>query len=486
MPELDISAAADEVVQLLQQGQPREAADRLQALREGEATVVQEALDRYVAQRGAAQLDALRQPGAVPAGDAAAVTPMLERLDRATGAPRLPGADETAGLSQAQQYDVYASIVATRGDQAARDALGGQDRVILGLRDESRTTENRGRGEYDDRIVVVWRDADGSRHAREFNQVTTEPTAQYDGHAKTSPRSPGFGNVITRPKTEGEDVDGDRVRDLGRLAEGTTEMRATTHPRHGHADEWALRPTADAVANGASRVERDTNGDGWFDSRDVNGVQALNDTFKIHRGSRANTDSAGCQTIGGNEYDAFVRTVRGTPGQDRWQYVLTGTAPGVAPERAQDPAREQAGSAAPGLAGNADPRQPGHPDHAMYGQIQAQLRELGGDYERHAGRYALALLHRAKEAGLTGVDDIALSNATAGRAAGETIFLVQGRTGDPAAHRVAAVGEDIRQASEAQSLERLQAQERAREPANAPPVIPPHARPAQEAPALRH
>ena len=58
----------------------------------------------------------------------------------------MPDAAETAGLSQAQQYDVYGSIVAQRGNIAANDAMATQDRVVLGLRDENRTTEARGRG----------------------------------------------------------------------------------------------------------------------------------------------------------------------------------------------------------------------------------------------------------------------------------------------------------------------------------------------------
>jgi hypothetical protein len=209
----------------------------------------------------------------------------------------MPDTEETRGLSQAQQFDVYSSIVATRGETAATDALANHDRIILGLRNEDRTTTGRGKGDYNDRIVVLWEDQQGGRHAREFNTVTTDPTAQYDGHAKTSPRSPGFENVITRTKTEGDDVNDDRIADMGRLAEGTTEMMPAQHPYRG-ATEWAMRPSPEAIAAGANRVERDSNGDGWFDARDTHGVQDLNNTFKIHRGSNYNTDSAGCQTIG--------------------------------------------------------------------------------------------------------------------------------------------------------------------------------------------
>ncbi len=250
---------------------------------------MQESLDRYISARAAAELEGLRRNGGVAAADAATVNPMLDRLGEATRPPRMPDAAETAGLSQAQQYDVYGSIVAQRCNIAANDAMATQDRVVLGLRDENRTTEARGRGVYDDRIVVLWKDAQGRGHVREFNQATTEPTAQYDGHAKTAPRSPGFGNVAPRTKTEGEDVNGDRVKDLGRLGEGTTEMRATTHPRNGHPDEFALRPSQDAITAGAGRVERDSNGDGWFDARDTQGVpsagRAAGETLFLVQGS---------------------------------------------------------------------------------------------------------------------------------------------------------------------------------------------------------
>lgn len=471
MPEMDISTAADEVVRLLQQNQPRAAAERLEALRDGQAAVIQESLDRYVSIRGAEELGALRVAGGVAADDRAIVNPMLDRLHEAGRPPRMPDSSETANLSQAQQYDVYGSVVAVRGDARAHEAMGTQDRVILGLRDEDRTTTARGRGEYDDRLVVLWRDAEGSRHAREFNNATTEPTAQYDGHAATVPRSPGFEDVARRTKVEGEDVNNDRVKDLGRLAEGTTEMRATTHPRHGHPAEFALRPTPAAVAAGAGRVERDSNGDGWFDARDTFGVQALNDTFKIHRGSSRNTDSAGCQTIGGGEYDDFVDVVRGTPGQSSWQYVLTSVAPGQV--------RERGGQDVPGLVPD-DPRLPSHRDHLLQQQISQGLQAMGGRYAEHADAYSLVMLREAKAAGLTQVDQVVASNATGGRAAGETLFLIRGSLTDPAAHRVGVNAAEVAETSVEVSLRQLQGQSRQQDQAT------PHHAPAQQqdAPAM--
>ncbi|AWH15913.1 hypothetical protein C1922_00490 [Stenotrophomonas sp. ZAC14D2_NAIMI4_7] len=466
MPEMDISSAADEVVRLLRQNQARAAAERLEALRDGQAAVVQESLDRYVSVRGAAELGALQAAGGVAAGDRAIVSPMLDRLREASRPPRMPAIPETENLSQAQQHDVYASIIEVRGSAAAHRAMDTQDRVILGLRDESRTTDRRGQGDYNDRIVVLWKDAEGGRHAREFNEATTEPTAQYDAHAATRQPSPGFENVIRKKKTEGEDVNSDGVRDLGRLAEGTTEMQATTHPRRDKPAEFALRPTPAAVTAGLGRVERDSNGDGWFDARDTHGMQELNSTFKIHRGSSRNTDSAGCQTIGGGKYDDFIEVVRGTPGQSNWQYVLTSVAPGQV--------RERGGQNVPTAALD-DPRLPAHRDHPLQQQISEGLRAMGGDYAANADEYSLVMLHEAKAAGLTRVDQVVASNPVRGATAGETLFLVQGSLTDPAAQRVGVNAGEVVETGVEASLRQLQRQSQEQQS-----QTPPHQTPAQQ------
>lgn len=85
-----------------------------------------------------------------------------------------------------------------------------------------------------------------------------------------------------------------------------------------------LRPPRDA-----NRAQRDSNGDGWFTQNDINGLQNLNPSFKIHSGSRANTDSAGCQTIHPEDYLDFNNAARANPQQIRWQYVLTSTEGGL-------------------------------------------------------------------------------------------------------------------------------------------------------------
>ena len=457
MPELDIHASAREVADLLNCNRTAAAVDRLAALRQGQSLVVQEALDRYVAVEAREQLAALTEPaGLVYALEAG---PMLERLRAATAPPRFPAEDETHDLSPAQLHDVYASMVASRGSPAARESLDANNqRVILGLRNETETTVNHGVGDYDDRLVVVWRDNQGNRHAREFNDANTEPSAQYDHHAGSDGtrryadggnaprlgRSPGYEDV-TRRKIEGDDVDRDGVRDLGRLMEGTTEMLATTHPvyRGGRpsGNEFSLRPTAEAVAAGAGRVQRDSNADGWFTAADVNGVQDLNNTFKIHRGNGGgNTDSAGCQTIRGAQYDEFIAEVRRNPQQNRWQYVLTSVVPGQQPQLGMGLPNDGQAVPIPAPAGAPapppnHPAHPDHPDHGLHRQIRGHVGALGLGLNQDTEQVSMSILAEAKAQGLSRVDHLFPNHATATLNRGEHLFLVQGRPDDPSSTR---------------------------------------------------
>ncbi|MBP6748222.1 MAG: hypothetical protein KA144_01175 [Xanthomonadaceae bacterium] len=379
--ETDIRETADRVVALLERNNAREAIELLRRERSEQPLAVQEALDRYVAAGAEQSLRRLQQPGALPANAGQDISPDLERLRSADARPRFPETAEISALaSDAQRYDVYASIVETRGNRSAREALDrNQERVILGLRQENNTAasmeydrEGRiipsqvdsGRGIYDDRIVVLWKDDAGNRHVFEANRANTEPTAQYDAHARGPARPDNFSEVDTLRRAQGEHADRDDVLDLGRLAEGSIVMQHATHPanagRRAHLqslgwegdEEHSFRPTVGEATppQNRDRVQRDSNGDGWFTNADINGLQELNQSFKIHQGSRNNTDSAGCQTIHPDDYDGFVRAATGVdnlrtiepdanhPLPGRWHYVLTNTTPGMF----RDVNREQA------------------------------------------------------------------------------------------------------------------------------------------------
>ncbi|HEV7271416.1 hypothetical protein [Pseudoxanthomonas sp.] len=379
--DIDIRASADRVIAQLQQGRQAEALRLLEQERRGEPQAVQEALDRYVAAGARDELAGLRWAG-LPEHAVA-----LDRLQEALAAPRLPAfsrstdpnvPNELGTLSEAQQFDVYASIVEARGNRAAFDALRRDNHsVLLGLRQENSTLVSedgrlRGTGVYDDHLVVLHRNADGARSLYIAELANTEPTAQYDHHAGSNGRrlfadslrpapareaSVGFEHVLAPRKIEGRDADADGTRDLGRLQPGTIEMIGA---RHGGDRHRSFRPSAAAVAEGQDMVRRDTNADGYFTTADLNGLEALNNTFKIHRGGGDNTYSAGCQTLHPDRFDEFMRVAYANPGQQRWQYVLTDTTTGLfrdvraevlgadAPPRAvPDPPRRDAGDGQP-------------------------------------------------------------------------------------------------------------------------------------------
>lgn len=211
---------------------------------------------------------------------------------------------DTTNMSAAQKYDAYADFVNDRGNAQAKSDLAAGKRVILGLRHQTDTGENRGRGIDDDRIVVMWRDGDGTKHVHESLTANTEPAGKW--------------------RTD-VDADRDGRGDLGRLKEGTLEYSKSRRAGFGPAQEGRnniLRPTRPHA------VERDSNHDGIFDRRDAarnKNKSALNDraAMYFHRGGVAGrsgrTGSAGCQTMPQKDFNKFWDSLRG---QKKFQYVL--------------------------------------------------------------------------------------------------------------------------------------------------------------------
>lgn len=231
------------------------------------------------------------------------------------GRPELPS---LPFLSPRLAYAYCASLVHQRAQPAASAALREGRLLVLGLRRDTSTLENKGRGVYDDHLVVLngW----GRRGSVHFFPATTEPSAQYSQRAASAA---GGGRVDARyqdvrfKESHGADVDRDGVLDAGRLLAGTyffTEM-----PRLFLDDRafWASQ---------AQTVERDTNGDGRFTLADSHRIdrKGVGRTMYIHQGgpmNRAtiNTWSAGCQTVPKNLYPTFLSALGRSP---RFFYVL--------------------------------------------------------------------------------------------------------------------------------------------------------------------
>lgn len=311
MSNFNIEESAKKVSNLLNQGKTKEAAEEWKELREGKLPIIKETLDRLIISHSNYMMNPFFNYSTQAEGD------MFKSLQNiAISNPRMPNSDEMRFLSETQAYDVYSSIIQAKGSYAAINDLNNNKQVILGLRQETNTTEKKGQGVYDDRMAVVWKDSQGNGHVKEFDKFNTEPSAQYDAHFKSDP------NIISKSKFDGADVNGDKIKDLGRLRSNTTiEYKFSTSTKF---QGDILRPTADAIKNGQDKVNRDTDGNGVFNNQDKNGVQDLNNTFLFHGSGESNTGSAGCQTMPREDFKDFINTLKSSD-QKTWQYVLTET-----------------------------------------------------------------------------------------------------------------------------------------------------------------
>lgn len=194
--------------------------------------------------------------------------------------------------------DDWAAIVAARGDPEAQADFAAGRPLVIALRKPTNARVNSGRGRYDDRMIVVRRLAAGLE-VSEF-RGNTEPSAQY---------APGGDR-----KTMGRDVDGDGIKDPGRLLAGCYRYQRA---------EAGASPVG-GICFRSLRVqpsERDTNHDGSHTPADRNRLDptGAGRSMLIHRGGDTNTFSAGCQTIPRSRFGEFVKALNG---HTAFSYIL--------------------------------------------------------------------------------------------------------------------------------------------------------------------
>lgn len=218
---------------------------------------------------------------------------------------RAPYVPQLPLLTTRQTYAYCAGIVLQRGTLGAINALKQGRMILLGLRRETSTLANRGRGVYDDHIVVL-NGGDGLRTARVF-PACTEPGAQYSQRAapKGTGRVDARYNDVIYKHAEGFDMNGDGIKEVGRLRAGTYFFGEK--PK-GHLKARAFQATRTQTA------ERDTDGDGRFNALDPSRIDptTVGTTMYIHRGgtqASGNTWSAGCQTIPNDVYPRFLASM---------------------------------------------------------------------------------------------------------------------------------------------------------------------------------
>lgn len=105
------------------------------------------------------------------------------------------------------------------------------------------------------------------------------------------------------------------------------------------------------------------------------------------------------------------------------------------------------------------PMQSDHPDHMLHQQIRDGVAAMdakhGRNFDDISERMTASLLVLAKEHGLTQADHVVLSNATADKRAGHTVFVVQGALDNPAHQRAAMPTEQAVQTSVEASLQQF-------------------------------
>jgi len=218
------------------------------------------------------------------------------------GTPARAGMPNTSGMDEAQKYDLYAQYFSRYGVNVNALDLGA--RALLGLRVTSNVHTNQGLGEYNDRIVVLWRDAKG-KHAQEFG-ATTEPSARYEDTPQNRKLYP--------KRILGVDANRDGRKDTGCLPDGLYQYQKSKSAHLGN----ILMPCADIF------VVRDVDHDGDFDEADkaASVADKLNSsrTVLFHSGGKSQTFSAACQTMPPDTFTRFWAAL-GT-GQTRYQYAL--------------------------------------------------------------------------------------------------------------------------------------------------------------------
>lgn len=251
----------------------------------------------------AAPLPVMTPPVVPPAAhDTPTPAPAAPSGGNGGAAPVRAGMPNTSGMDEAHKYDLYAQYFSRYGVNVA--ALDAGARALLGLRVTSNIHVNQGRGEYNDRIVVLWRDTKG-KHAQEFT-ATTEPSARYEDTPENRKSYPG--------RILGVDADNDGRKDTGCLPDGLYQYQKSKSAHLGD----VLMPCSDIF------VVRDVDHDGNFTAADkaASVAEKLNSsrTVLFHAGGSNDTFSAACQTMPKPNFTQFW-TALGT-GQARYQYAL--------------------------------------------------------------------------------------------------------------------------------------------------------------------
>jgi hypothetical protein len=197
---------------------------------------------------------------------------------------------------------------------------------VLAIRTFTPVKRENANGVFDDVIMVAWSSGyKGSRLMMRSFGANTDPSYQYM-HGRDK-------KVRLDKSNEGQDADGDGLKDLGMLPVGAYEYYSDLR-KAGNKDLGnVFMPVQDKTNKPrGNRVQRDINHDGYFDWKDewsVKNNDAMYEeyTMYIHKAGTNNTWSAGCQSIRAEDFKEFSRIIENglKHNHDRFTYLLVNT-----------------------------------------------------------------------------------------------------------------------------------------------------------------
>ncbi len=232
------------------------------------------------------------------------------RINTAIATGKLPDDD---GLSEDLKADMYARMLVESEDYLksgdlpfpinVRAALEACEAIEFGLRIPTPPSARGGRGDYDDRMVVLQLDQRDALKILAKTSFNADPAGSYQ-EGKPRPSYWGVGRKDPKPQPDTPDANHDGVDDLGRLHEGI--YRFVWH----HSDHKGPNIHVDSAGRPCNVLKPISNvptdrffGGSWhFDSASFKADSLLSPysgktTVLQHEGYGNFTGSAGCQTF---------------------------------------------------------------------------------------------------------------------------------------------------------------------------------------------
>jgi hypothetical protein len=277
-------------------------------------------------------------------GDATASVDDRIKASMANG--RLP---DTTGLSNTQKGELYSRMMLDAAKQFKGNALyEGNDRVSqafddgeavqFGLRQPTELSANNGRGLWDDHMVVLQKQPDGTVKVLAETNYTADPAGSYqDGEPRPSYWGAGRGVATANAIPDQPKINGSTYGIIGRLHEGVYQYGwAKVNSKFGptvytddHGNSYnVLRPNdnvpTDRYYNGTWNFDADS-----FNANRAHSSYSGQQTVYQHHGYNNFTGSAACQTFpftsdaqAGNLSFGDLAKVLGDTKQSSFYYVL--------------------------------------------------------------------------------------------------------------------------------------------------------------------